>query len=200
MLGAIIGDIVGSTYEFNGVKNKDFELFPLGSNFTDDTVLTIATADAILNSKFYLDVYRHYPRNYPGRGYGGRFSGWYKGNDIKPYNSFGNGSAMRVAPVGWAFENMDDVLSEAKRCAEVTHNHPEGIKGAQAIAAAIFLARTGKKKEEIKDNLEKRFKYDLSRSVNQVREQATWDETCIRSVPEAIICFLDSTNNTINCI
>lgn len=192
MLGAIIGDIIGSTYEFNPIRTKDFELFPHGSSFTDDTVLTIATADALLHGKFYADVYKEYPKKYPNRGYGHRFFNWVHSNSSKPYNSLGNGSAMRISPIGWAFENLNDVLIEATKSAEVTHNHPEGIKGAKAVASAIFLARNGKDKSEIRNYLESEFGYNLSHSIDKTREQASWDETCIRSVPEAIICFLES--------
>lgn len=194
MLGAIIGDIIGSTYEFDGVKTKDFELFPEGSTFTDDTVLTVATADAILNNKTYEEVYREYPKNFPQRGYGDRFSDWTKNRRVGPYNSFGNGSAMRVGPIGWAFGTLEEVLEEAKKSAEVTHNHPEGIKGAQAVASAVFLARQGKSKKEIKEYIEETFGYNVSQSVDEIREDAVFDETCMVSVPQAIICFLDSSS------
>ena len=192
MLGVIIGDIVGSTREHHRIKTKDFELFPDGSNFTDDTVLTIATADAILNNKSYAEVYKDYALRYPNRGYGGSFYKWMLDINSGPYNSFGNGSAMRVSPVGWSFDTLEKVLEEAKRSAEVTHNHPEGIKGAQAVAVAVFLARTDSSKEKIKDYLESTFQYDLSRSVDEIRLRCTGDCSCMKSVPEAIICFLNS--------
>ncbi len=194
MLGAIIGDIIGSRYEFNGIKTKDFELFPKNSDFTDDSVLTIATADAILNNKTYLKVYKNYPKNYPGRGYGISFYNWVRNEKVESYRSFGNGSAMRIAPVGWAFNTIDEVLEEAKKSAEITHSHPEGIKGAQAVASAIFLARTGISKKKIKDYIELNFEYDISRSVNKVRKNSVFNETCMVSVPEAIICFLESSS------
>jgi len=192
MLGAIIGDIIGSTREFKGIKTKDFELFPKGSDFTDDTVLTIATADAILNNKTYTEVYKQYPRDYPEENYGGFFYRWAFGRSEEPGKSFGNGSAMRVSPIGWAFGTLEETLEEAKKSAEVTHGHPEGIKGAQAVASAIYLARTGKSKEDIKKYIETTFDYYLDRSVDEVRETAVFDATCQTSVPEAIICFLDS--------
>ncbi len=192
MLGAIIGDIIGSKYEFNGVKTKDFELFLDGSTFTDDTVLTIATADAILNNKSYFEVYKNYPKMYPNRGYGTYFYRWFNENEASPYNSFGNGSAMRVSPIGWAFNTLSEVLEEAKKSAEVTHSHPEGIKGAQAVASAIFLARIGKSKKEIEEYIKYNFGYNLDRSVDEIRDTADFDDTCKVSVPEAIICFLES--------
>ncbi|MDO8604592.1 MAG: ADP-ribosylglycohydrolase family protein [bacterium] len=192
MLGAIIGDFVGSYYEFNAVKTKDFDLFPVGSKFTDDTILTLATAHAILNKEDYGKSYKNFFWQYPLKNYGERFYAWGKRDDSEPYNSFGNGSAMRVAPVGWAFNIIEQVLEEAKKSAEVTHNHPEGIKGAQAVASAIFLARTGASKKTIKEYIELNFEYDLDRSVDEIRETAVFNETCMISVPEAIICFLDS--------
>jgi len=192
MLGAIIGDIIGSTYEFDKVKTKDFDLFESEADFTDDTVLTVATADAILNNKTYLDVYKTYPKKYPNRGYGGSFYNWVENKKSEPYESFGNGSAMRVAPIGWAFDTLEQVLEEAKKSAEVTHNHPEGIKGAQAVASAVFLARNGFSKEEIEKYLETEFGYDLYRFIDEVRLTTAGDSSCMKSVPEAIICFLES--------
>jgi len=194
MIGAIIGDVIGSVFEFSGTNKKDFDLFCLDSEYTDDTVLTIATIDAILNSGDYSKTYKEYAKNYPNRGYGNRFRQWYQSEDSEPYNSFGNGSAMRVSPIGWLFNNIDNVLKEAKKSAEVTHNHPEGIKGAQAVAAAIFLARTGKSKENIRDYIENKFEYDLSMTIDEVRKISKFNETCMVSVPEAIIAFLDSTS------
>lgn len=192
MFGAIIGDYIGSTYEFHPIKTKDFDLFPDGSKFTDDTVLTIATAHAILNKESYAKCYRDYFREYPLSGFGRLFYGWGKRDNAEAYNSFGNGSAMRVSPIGWMFDTLEQVLNEAKKSAEVTHNHPEGIKGAQAVASAIFFARTGSSKEEIRNYIEKNFDYDLCRSVDEVRETSVFNETSVVSVPEAIICFLDS--------
>jgi ADP-ribosylglycohydrolase len=194
MIGAIAGDIIGSAYEWHNIKSKEFELFSPRSKFTDDTVLTVAVADCILNNKDYAKTLKEYGRKYPHAGYGGNFNRWLLSDDLGPYNSFGNGSAMRVSPVGFAFDTLDKVLSEAKRSAEVTHDHPEGIKGAQATAGAIFLARTGKDKKEIRDYIEATFKYDLSPTLVAIRPDYRFDETCQGSVPQAIIAFLESEN------
>ncbi|MCK5035101.1 MAG: ADP-ribosylglycohydrolase family protein, partial [Candidatus Sabulitectum sp.] len=150
MLGAIAGDIIGSVYEWDNIKSKEFDLFSPGVFFTDDSVLTVALAEAILNGDNYGQVLKRYYDRYPDAGYGGSFHKWAKGPDLKPYNSWGNESAMRTSPVGYAFESLDDVLCKAEYYASFTHNHPEGIKGAQATAAAIFLARKGASKEMIK--------------------------------------------------
>jgi ADP-ribosylglycohydrolase len=192
MIGAIIGDIIGSVYEFGNIKTVVFPLFSEGSEFTDDTVLTIATADCILNNKDYAETYKAYGRKYPDAGYGGVFYQWIFSEDWGPYNSFGNGSAMRVSPVGFAFSTLEEVLSEAKKSAEVTHSHPEGIKGAQATAAAIFLARNGASKEEIKEYIERTFDYNLHRRLDAIRPFYEFDVTCQGSVPEAIMAFLES--------
>ena len=192
MLGAIAGDIIGSVFEFNNIKSTAFPLITNESDFTDDTVLTVATADCILNNGDYSDLYRKYYRKYPGRGYGGRFQEWGSSDSLGPYNSFGNGSAMRVSPVGFAFNKIEEVLIEAKKSAEVTHNHPEGIKGAQAIASCIYLAREGKKKKEIKEYIISSFNYDLNDTLDNIRLEYTFDETCQGSVPQAIIAFLES--------
>jgi ADP-ribosylglycohydrolase len=145
ILGAFTGDIIGSSYEFHNVKSTDFALFPKGTFFTDDSVLTAATMYALLYDRDYTEVYQEYGQLYPNRGYGKNFRLWLESDNPKPYKSWGNGSAMRVSPVGWFCSAMEDVLAEAKKSAEVTHNHPEGIKGAQSVAAAVYLARTGKK-------------------------------------------------------
>ncbi|MDQ1327794.1 MAG: ADP-ribosylglycohydrolase family protein [Candidatus Poribacteria bacterium] len=192
MLGAITGDIVGSIFEFNNIKTTDFSLFSIHSSFTDDTVLTIAVADCILNGKGYIEAFKYWGRRYPYAGYGGRFRRWLFSNSIEPYNSFGNGSAMRVSPVGFAFDELDIVLNEAKKSAEATHNHPEGIKGAQATASAIFLARQGKEKKEIKSYIKSQFNYNLDRTIDEIRPLYGFDETCQGTVPEAIIAFLES--------
>ncbi|KUG04088.1 putative hydrolase [hydrocarbon metagenome] len=194
MLGAIIGDIVGSVYEWSPVKTIEFDLFSPRSRFTDDTVLTVAVADAILHQKDYARTIWAYGRKYPHAGYGGSFANWLKSNDLQPYGSFGNGSAMRVSPVGFAFDTEDEVLTEALRTAQVTHNHPEGIKGAQATALAIWIARQGKSKAEIKEKLERRFAYDLSRTLDDIRPAYSFDVSCQGSVPESIIAFLESNN------
>ncbi len=192
MLGAVAGDIIGSVYEFNNTHRYDFELFTPRSTFTDDTVLTVAVADCILHGKDYARTIWEYGNRYPDRGYGGRFPNWLDSKDLKPYNSFGNGSAMRVSPVGFAFDTLEETLAEARRSAEVTHNHPEGIKGAQAVAAAIFLARRGESKGYIREYITDTFGYDLNRTLDEIRPNYTFDETCQGSVPEAIIAFLES--------
>jgi ADP-ribosylglycohydrolase len=170
----------------------DFPLFDNGSRFTDDTVLTIATAHAILHGGSYGHAYRDFGRRYPASGYGGRFYDWMRADDARPYDSWGNGSAMRVAPVGLAFDTVDDVLREAGESAAPTHNHPEGVKGAQATALAVFLARTGGSKEEIRGELSRRFGYDLRRTVGDIRPRYHFDVSCQGSVPESIVAFLES--------
>ena len=192
MIGAIIGDVIGSVYEFNNHRSKEFPLFQASSDFTDDSVLTFATAKVLLDGGDYAATYQQFARAYPHRGYGGRFSRWIKLDDPKPYNSFGNGSAMRIAPIGFAFADAETTLEEAKRSAEVTHNHPEGIKGAQAVALAIWMARKGEGKAAIQRAIEKQFGYDLSRDCDFIRQVNKFDETCQGSVPEAITCFLES--------
>lgn len=192
MIGAIAGDVIGSAYEFNNTKTTDFELFTADSAFTDDTVMTVAVADCILNGKDYTTTFKEYGRKYPHAGYGGMFRRWLNSANSQPYNSYGNGSAMRVSPVGFAFASLEDVLTEAKRSAEVTHNHPEGIKGAQAVAAAIFLARQQEDKLKIKDYIEKTFGYNLHQSIEEIRPGYRFDETCQGSVPQAIVAFLES--------
>lgn len=194
MLGAIAGDIIGSVYEWNNIKTTDFPLFSPRSRFTDDTVLTVAVADAILNGKDYALTIREYGRRYPQAGYGGSFAQWLKGDDLLPYNSFGNGSAMRVSPVGFACNSVAEVLDNAAKSAAVTHNHPEGIKGAQAVALAILLARQGQSKVVIKQEIETRFAYKLDRTLNDIRPAYRFDVSCQGSVPEAIIAFIESDN------
>ncbi len=192
MLGAIAGDIIGSIYEGNNIKTKDFPLFSSQCCFTDDTVLTVAIADAILNNFPYADKLKQYYRRYPHAGYGMNFKIWGESSSSEPYNSWGNGSAMRVSPVGLAFDDLDAVLQQAKRTAEVTHNHPEGIKGAQATAAAIVLARTGYNKNQLKSYIENTFGYDLSQTLAAIRPNYQFDVSCQGSVPQAIIAFLES--------
>lgn len=194
MIGAIIGDVIGSVFEFKNHCSKEFPLFQAYSDFTDDSVLTFATAKVLLDGGDYAAAYQRFARAYPHRGYGGRFSSWIWLDDPEPYNSFGNGSAMRVAPVGFAFADAESTLTEAKRSAEVTHNHPEGIKGAQAVALAIWMARQGEGKPAIRQEIEKQFGYDLSRDCELIRQVNKFDETCQGSVPEAITCFLESTD------
>ncbi len=194
MLGAIAGDIIGSVYEFNNIKTKDFSLFSKGSKFTDDAVLTIAIADKIMNGGEYVDLLKQYYRQYPQESYGLKFKKWAKSDSKEPYNSWGNGSAMRVSPIGFAFNDIDTVLIEAKNSAECTHNHPEGIKGAQATAAAIIMARHGFSKSSIKSYIEEKFNYNLNREITEIRETYQFNESCQKTVPEAIICFLESTD------
>lgn len=194
MIGAVIGDIIGSRLEKNNIKSKDFELFTKNSKYTDDTVLTIAIADCILNSKDYEKTVKKYGRNYPFAGYGGTFKKWLAGTIRGPYNSWGNGSAMRVSPIGFAFDNEIKILEEAKKSAEITHNHEEGIKGAQAIAMSVFLGRKNKTKEEIKEYVENKFGYDLNRTLDEIRPNYEFDVSCQGSVPESIIAFLESDN------
>ncbi len=196
MIGAIAGDIIGSIYEWDEVENKDFIIFDDFSIFTDDSVLTFAIADSIINDIPYKKTIHKYGNDYPQRGYGGRFLNWLTldFDDAKPYDSFGNGSGMRVSPIGFAFKNINDVLEVAKQSALPTHNHPEGIKGAQAIAASVFWANNGHSKEEIKKNVIEKFGYDLNRSIDQIKTTYKFDVTCQGSVPEAIIAFLESTD------
>ncbi len=192
MLGAIAGDIIGSPYEHRPHRSIDFPLFSRESCFTDDTVLTVAIADSILHQHHPGRKLKEYARKYPFVGYGGRFLKWAASTSDDPYNSLGNGSAMRVSAVGHAFHSLDEVLAQAKASAEVTHNHPEGIKGAQAIAAAIFLARTGSSKESIHAYIADTFCYDLNRTPDAIRPSYKFDVTCAGSVPEAIVAFLHS--------
>jgi ADP-ribosylglycohydrolase len=194
MLGAIAGDMIGSVYEGwnKQIKTVNFPLFSSGCHFTDDSVLTIAVADAILQDGDYAVFIQDYARRYPNASYGGFFKRWMYDENKEAYNSFGNGSAMRVSPIGWAFASEDDVLKEAKHSAAVTHNHPEGIKGAQAVALAIYLARQGKDKATIQAEIIQRFNYDLTRTLEEIRPGYTFDVTCQGSVPESIIAFLES--------
>jgi ADP-ribosylglycohydrolase len=194
MLGAIAGDIIGSLYENLRTKRKDFRLFTPVSTFTDDTVLTVAVADALLTDNDYGSKIRAYARRYPLRGYGPKFMLWMVSTSPRPYNSLGNGSAMRVSPVAHAFKSAEEVIEHAKRSAECTHNHPEGIKGAQATALAIFMARNRASKDEIRSEISSRYGYDLSRSLDDIRPAYRLNLTCPGSVPEAIIAFLDSVN------
>ncbi len=197
ILGAIAGDIAGSRFEFCNYKNIDFELFERGCDFTDDTVMTIAVADWLLSGAPLANIMRDWGTEYPNRGYGGMFYEWLfplDESEMKPYNSFGNGAGMRVSPCGYFAKTLDEALDLAKQSAEVTHNHPEGIKGAQAIASAIFLARQQKPKEEIRQYIEQTFGYDLHRTCDDIRPDYQFNETCQGSCPEAIIAFLDSTD------
>ncbi len=193
MLGAIVGDVIGSVHEVARTKTKDFPLFTEGSRFTDDTVMTAAVADRLLNSRGYVDAFHDYFHAYPDAGYGKTFWMWCTARRRDPYQSYGNGSAMRVSPVAYAFQSLDEVLAEAERSAAVTHDHPEGVRGAQAVAAAIFLARTGGTKEQIRRFVAERFDYFLDETVDDLRPTYPFDASCQRSVPQSIIAFLDST-------
>lgn len=202
MLGAIIGDIIGSVYEFESDKTKDFELFAGGCHLTDDSMMTIAVGCACTKAdlqdeedfKSWVIYYmRKIGRQFPAAGYGHHFFRWIKSDFMGAYNSFGNGSAMRVSPVAWVAKSLEETEKLAKWSAEVTHNHPEGIKGAQAVASAIYLARIGKSKEEIKEYIEKQY-YALGFTLDEIRPTYAFDVTCQGSVPQAIQCFLESTD------
>ncbi len=194
MLGSIVGDIVGSIYEFNNHRSKDFPLFGEDCKFTDDTVLTIAVADCLMSNGNYAEYIKNYARKYTGRGYGGRFRQWVSSESMEPYNSWGNGSAMRVSAVGFAYNDLATIMLESQRSAEVTHNHPQGVRGAQATAVAIFMARQGQSKDEIRETIAKSFGYDLNRTVDEIRPVYVFNESCQGTVPEAIIAFLESTD------
>lgn len=199
MLGSIIGDIVGSIYEFNNIKTKDFPLFSDRCEFTDDSILTLATAEWLLDGgkpdesgAYYL---RHALRNpSPMGAYGSSFVRWIQRasqGDTAPYNSCGNGSAMRVGPVGWAYDTREEVLAAAKASADCTHNHPEGVKGAQATALCIMMARQGATKQEMRREIETTFGYDLSLTCDELRRTYDWEATCQGTVPQAICAFLE---------
>jgi len=192
MIGAIAGDIIGSVYEARPIKTKDFPLFQNRSRFTDDSVLTVAVAKAILEKSGYEETVQDMGRRYPHAGYGGSFMRWLMSEHPRPYNSWGNGAAMRVSPVGFAFDDEKIVLAEAEKTAEITHNHPEGIKGAQATALAVFLARTGTGKNDIRMRISREFGYDLDRTVDDIRPGYSFDVSCQGTVPEAVVAFLDS--------
>lgn len=196
ILGAVVGDIVGSRYEFRPIKSTNFDLITPGSDFTDDTVMTLAVAkwlleDEVHTIKHMISCMQELGTLYPGAGYGARFAGWLCDDDPRPYNSWGNGSGMRVSPVGLYAKTLDEALALAALTASVSHNHPEGVKGAQAIAASIFLCRQGKTKLEIKEYVEKTFNYDLNRTIDEIRPRYGFDVSCQGSVPESIIAFLE---------
>lgn len=210
MYGTIIGDIAGSTYERHQTKDPDFELFPRGSHFTDDTVMSIAVAETILNPLRSMDfkeiIYeftnamQKWGMKYPNAGYGRKFSEWIHSKDPQPYNSYGNGSAMRVAPIGWKYKrDLELAKVFADLSAAPSHNHPEGIKGAQAVACAVAMASVGTTKKEIKKYIIDEFDYDLDRTCEEIRKDYSFDVSCQGSVPEAIIAFLDG-NNFEECI
>lgn len=203
MYGAILGDIIGCPFEFDrGDKTKDFKLFSRRSHFTDDSVMTLAVCEALLKvgqdatvkeiEDAVISSMQSWGRRYPHAGYGGYFRRWLTACHPEPYNSFGNGSAMRVSAVGWLYDSLENTRTVAKATANVTHNHPEGIKGAEATASAIFMARNGSSKEEIKKYIENEFHYDLNRTLDEIRPSYHMDETCQKTVPEAIIAFLEA--------
>ena len=202
MFGAILGDIIGSPYEFDrGNKSKDFPLFSSDSAFTDDSVMTLAVADAFMSiapnaedsdiRRQLVQSMQYFGQAFPYAGYGGMFGCWLRSTNPQPYGSYGNGSAMRVSSVGWLFDDLETVRHMARLSAEVTHNHPEGIKGAEATASAIFLARTGGTKAEIKAYVEENFHYNLSRTCDEIRPGYHHVESCQETVPEAITAFLE---------
>lgn len=200
MLGAMIGDYVGSVYEFNNCRSEEFELFSPRCFFTDDSVMSIAVAQALMDwlddgrelASACVSRMQEWGRRYPSAGYGGRFSRWLRAKDPKPYNSWGNGSGMRVSPVGWLFDSIEATEWAAEQTAAVTHNHPEGIKGAQAIAVCVFLARSGASKERIREVVEERYGYDLGFTLDEIRPTYRFVESCQGSVPQAIVAFLES--------
>ena len=194
MIGALAGDIAGSVYERHNIKSKEFVLFSDHCFFTDDSILTAALADTLLTGTPYAENMRRFYAWYPRGGYGGMFRQWATSPDPQPYDSWGNGSAMRISPVGHAYDDLDTVLAKAAAFTEITHNHPEGIKGAQATAAAVFLARTGSDKPAIRAYVEDTFGYDLSRHVDEIRPVYAFDVSCQGTVPQAIRAFLDSTD------
>jgi len=194
LFGAIAGDMIGFRFEWNKCTDPNFVLFTQKPHFTDDTVLTVAVADAILTQRGYGEVIVEYARRYPKAGYGSFFRRWLANDGVEPYNSFGYGSAMRVSSVAWAFDTREEVLREAERSAAVTHNHPEGIKGAQSVALASYLARIGADKDQIREEVETRFGYNLHRTLDEIRPTYQWDSTSPGSVPESILAFLEASD------
>jgi len=194
MLEAIAGDVMGSNYEYDPIKTKYFELLGADCFFTDDTVMTIAVADSLMNRWGYVETLQMWARKYPGAGYGGWFNKWIYEDFPEPYNSFGNGSEMRSSSVGWLFDDEEAVLKEAEKSTEITHNHPEGIKGAQSVALGVLMGRKGCSKKGIREKLETGFGYDLSQKLEQISPNYRFDVTCQGSVPQAIIAFLESTD------
>ena len=194
MLGAIAGDVIGSVHEFKPQLAEDFELFTPARFPTDDSVLTVAIAEAILDGRPYADTLRRWAMRYPGAGYGSRFGDWIFTPGAGPYQSYGNGSAMRVSPAAWIHDTLEETLAEARRTAEVTHDHPVGIRGAQAVAGAIYIARTGGGREAVRDLVQGRFSFDASRTMERMRAEARFDETCQGTVPQAASIALMSTS------
>lgn len=196
MLGAIIGDVVGSVYEFDNINTKEFEFWRDDCEFTDDTVMTIAVAESLLYTRnpnelgvVLKDIMRDYGHEYPNVGYGGMFRQWLLSADPQPYNSYGNGSAMRVSPCGYIAESIEEALALARASAEISHNHPEGIKGAEAVVTAIYMAKSGEQQDRIKRYIEEHY-YKLDFSLNDIKQSFHFSETCQDTVPQAIQCFL----------
>lgn len=194
MLGAIVGDFVGSVHEFHATKTKDFPLVDARCRITDDSILTFAVAEWVMRGTDLVTRFHELVAEYPDSGWGGMFRQWALARRLDSYNSFGNGSAMRASPVGWAFASLEDTLTAAADSARATHDHPEGIKGAQATAAAVYLARTTRDRKLMRREIAARFDYDLDRTVDSIRPGYSFDVTCQGTVPEAIIAFLDSTD------
>ena len=194
MIGAIVGDVIGSPFESCNVKSTAFRLFGQSAQCTDDSILTVATADALLNDGDYCQAYHDYFHRFPNAGYGGRFVVWANRREAEPYHSWGNGSAMRVSPVGWARDTFDDVMDEAERTARVTHDHPDGIVGAQAVAVCVFLARTEHNRDRIRQFVHHGCQYPLDRTVDQIRPTYEFDASCRGTVPIAVQAFLESTD------
>jgi ADP-ribosylglycohydrolase len=190
MLGAIAGDIIGSPFEGSPIKSVEFDLLPERARFTDDTVLTVATAFTLMTDGDFAQNYKMFGRLYPTAGYGEGFLQWLAGDSTAPYGSYGNGSAMRVSPVGFALGSESEVLRAARHSAEVTHDHPEGVKGAQAVALGVFLARHGADQATVRREISDRFGYDLSRTPDEIRPGYVFDVSCQGSVPESIACYL----------
>ena len=196
IIGAICGDIIGSTREFNSIKTKDFKLFQKKSTFTDDTIMTLAVANWLIkdrsSQKTLIDEMQYWGNKYPNAGYGGSFGGWLRQENPKPYDSWANGSAMRVSPCAWVANSLKEAQDLAYKSAIISHDHPEGIKGALATCDAIYLARIGANKDEIKNHIEVRYEYDLDRKLDEIRPYYSFDVSCAGSVPESIISFLEA--------
>ena len=205
MIGAIFGDIVGSSYEFSNTNKYNFDLLTAASSYTDDSVITLAVAKALVVSygksddeirDSLIDCMKELGQKYPSAGYGGMFCRWVLGDSREPYNSYGNGSAMRVSPAGWLYDSMQETRHAARLSAEVTHNHPEGIKGAEATAAAVYMARCGRTKDEIRQYIESEFGYDLDKKLKDVVSKGHGQEICQITVPQSLVCFLLSNSFT----
>ncbi len=192
VLGAIVGDVVGSVHEWAGTKTKEFPLFMPASTFTDETILSIAVAEHLLDRTDCIDGFHRWFERYPGAGFGGSFVHWAFRRQREPYHSFGNGAAMRVAPIAHAFDTLDDVILHARANAAITHDHEEGVAGAEAVAACVFLARSGQSKDEIRRYVSGRFRYPLDQSLDDIRARHEFDSSCAGSVPPSIVAFLES--------